>query len=158
MLLIRELYYRHEAAVSVVNKQITAHGFGSDVIDTARPIRHVTHDYAVAAAKPRQYVDDGARKQQEAFRELQRDTLGAAAAYSPNGLVNLKAVVGRQQSDGFIERRVGRDVIWYERRNPTRGGRRSRYQRCAAAALSGSTCCPLADESTWTVGLPSGEQ
>lgn len=101
---------RHEAAVTIVNQKIGAEGDGGEVIDATRAIGDVTEDETFRdIGEGGEDVGENKRVHEETLRELEGDAVGASGEDAPERFVDLEVVVGRENGDSGIERRVVKD-------------------------------------------------
>lgn len=102
----------YQAAVGVVNKQITAKGASGKVVDAACAVGHVAHDQGGGAgAEAREDVGDGGGEEEQALGELQGNGGGARGADAMDAFVDLEVVVGRQEGDGGVDVGVVEDGV-----------------------------------------------
>lgn len=94
---------RHEAAMTVVNKEISAERNGGEVVDAASAVGDVAEDEAVRnAGEGGEDVGESKRVHEETFRELKSDALSAGGEDARDAFVNLEDVVGRENGDGGV--------------------------------------------------------
>lgn len=99
-----------EAAVTVVNEEIGAEGEGGEVVDAAGAVGDVAEDEAVGnGGEGGEDVGEDKRVHEEALGELEGDALGSRGEDAPDALVDLEVVVGRENGDGGVEKRVVED-------------------------------------------------
>lgn len=99
-----------KAAVTVVNEEIGAERDGGEVVDATSAVGDVAEDEAVGdIGEGGEDVGEYEGIHEEALGELKGDALGGGGEDAPDRFVDLEVVVGRENGDGGIERRVVED-------------------------------------------------
>lgn len=114
-----------EAAVAVVNEEVSLKGGGGEVVNAAGPVGDVPKDEALVDAGERgEDIREMEGVHEETFGKLEGDTLGSRGEDPPDAFVDLEVVVGREKRNGgvesgIVEDRV-RDLVLHETFRPRR--------------------------------------
>lgn len=101
-----------ETTVRIVYQQIAPQGSSRVIVYAACAVGDIPHDEGLdARTKLRENVRDGGGEEQEAFGHLEGHLLGSRGSNPVDGLGDFKAVVGREQGNGFLEIWVIEDIL-----------------------------------------------
>lgn len=102
-----------QTRVRIVYQQVAAERARREVVDAARAVCDVAHDHGLGTFAERlDYISDGAGEQQQALRHLQCHPGSLCFADIVDRLVDFEVVVGWEEPNRCVERRVVEDLEW----------------------------------------------
>ena len=116
--------------MAIVDEHVTTQGNGSEVIDAARSVGNIAHDYSQGVCKPIDTpstfapmpkiqcaplddICDSASKHLESLRHLESDHGCVILSYMMYGFVNLKRIIWRDLLNSSIKLDVVEDILRY---------------------------------------------